>query len=61
MVKWLLCFLWALYSIKIIDVNNIGSITLAFVNNVSINLSCFHVGMPKHSLDGIDIRVIFKL
>ena len=54
-------FFGRIYSIKIIDVNNIGSITLAFVNNVSINLSCFHVGMSKHSLDGIDIRVMFKL
>ena len=24
-------------------------------------MSCFHVGMSKHSLDGIDIRVMFKL
>ena len=62
--RWLngcYAFFGRIYSIKIIDVNNIGSITLAFVNNVSINLSCFHIGMSKHSLDGIDIRVMFKL
>ena len=54
-------FFGRIYSIKIFDVNNIGSITLAFVNNVSINLSCFHIGMSKHSLNGIDIGVTFKL
>ena len=54
-------FFGRIYSIKIINVNNIGGITLTLVNNVSINLSCFHVGMPKHSLDGIDICVMFKL
>ena len=41
--------------------NNIGSITLAFVNNVSINLGCFHVGMSKHSFNGIDVGIMFKL
>ena len=54
-------FLGRIYSIKIIDVNNIGSITLTLINNVSINLSCFHIGMSKHSLNGIDIGVTFKL
>lgn len=41
--------------------DDIGSIALALIYDMSINLSGFHVGMSKHSLDGIDIRVMFKL
>ena len=41
--------------------DDISSITLTLINNVSINLSCFHIGMSKHSLNGIDIGVTFKL
>jgi hypothetical protein len=54
-------FFGRIYSIKIIDVNNIGSITLAFVNNVSINLSGLYIRMSKHSFNGIDVGITFEL
>ena len=41
--------------------DDIGSITLTLINNVSINLSCFHVGMSKHSFNGIDVGITFEL
>ena len=39
----------------------IGCITLAFIYDVGVDLGSFYVCMSKHSLDGIDIRVMFKL
>ena len=39
----------------------VGCITLAFIYDVGVDLGSFYVCMSKHSLDGIDIRVMFKL
>ena len=39
----------------------IGCITLAFIYDVGVDLGSFYVCMSKYSLDGIDIRVMFKL
>ena len=39
----------------------IGCITLAFIYDVGVDLGSFYGCMSKHSLDGIDIRVMFKL
>ena len=39
----------------------IGCITLAFIYDVGVDLGSFYVGMSKHSFDGIDVGIMFKL
>ncbi len=41
--------------------DDIGSITFTFINNVCINLSGFHIRMSKHSFNGIDVGITFEL
>jgi len=41
--------------------DDIGSITLALVYDVGINLGGFHIRMSKHSFNGIDVGITFEL
>lgn len=41
--------------------DDIGSITLTLINNVSINLSGLYIRMSKHSFNGIDVGITFEL
>ena len=41
--------------------DDIGSITLTLIYDVSINLGGFHKSMSKHSFNGIDVGIMFKL
>ena len=41
--------------------DDIGSITFTFINNVCINLGGFHIRMSKHSFNGIDVGITFEL
>ena len=41
--------------------DDIGSITFALVYDVGINLGGFHIRMSKHSFNGIDVGIMFKL
>ena len=41
--------------------DDIGSITLTLIYDVSINLGGFHIRMSKHSFNGIDVGIMFKL
>lgn len=40
---------------------NLGSITLAFIYDVSVNLSGLYVRVAQHIFDGIDIGIAFQL
>lgn len=41
--------------------DDIGSITLTLINNVSINLSGLYIRMSKYSFNGIDVGITFEL
>ena len=41
--------------------DDIGSITFTFINNVCINLSGLYIRMSKHSFNGIDVGITFEL
>lgn len=40
---------------------NLSCITLALINDVSVNLSGLYVRVSQHILDGIDIGIAFQL
>lgn len=46
---------------KIVNVDGVGSITLALIYDMSVNLSGFHICVSKHALNGIYIGIMFKL
>ena len=42
-----------LVGLKVVYMDSIGSLLLAGVHNVGVDLSCLDVGMPEHILDDI--------
>ena len=50
-----------LVGLKVVYMDSIGSLLLAGVHNVGIDLSSLDVGMPEHILDDIDVGTHFEL